>query len=551
MNSVLEAVVIFPLTAGYIKYKRNGNDVRDGKISSIVVTAALLCVTLTLTLVLGALYHQKSAVPTNILWGIFTCKDFISIICIAALARVLYKNRRSLIERQRDYSIGRKILFLWIFGLGFLLFDGMNIAVNAYCDYIENSNHLLYVFGISTHVIALILTVSELGFITFFSKYRVCSTKLTNYAMFFILASNLADWVKGAVKEIFRKPTTWNGTEFHFHNCYTISPVKNFTKAHLYPILIPAQTEYSLLATLVLLGMMSPRSPSVTNDNTEDDISSTNLDYRDISSTGRETQTSFDECYDSEYNARETDMLIPSINGYVKNRGRLHLRPLSYYVTIGVGLILSLPLLLVTMIKSQTKTLDAYISFNACVTVATFFSISDLIIVWCTFHALRTQCKENESRPISSSEWLLIFSNFGLGIFQTFNISAFILSDNHHTSLDYFLFLRHPIVLINSFFQTILILQANRYGKFRTRNIDPCLRVENCFLLLHILSFMLWFTSIFTTKRLAAAMKDEKDVFGGHVWNIFLRVMWPINIFYGFHSAMDLYGLYKKFDERT
>ena len=556
MNSILEAVLIFPLTAGFTKWRHTGNDVRDGKISSAVITAALISVSLTVTLVFGALFHQRSAAPSNILWGFFTLKHFASIICIVALTRVLYKNKNNLLQRRPDYSIGRKILFLWIFGFGFVIQDGMNIAVNAQCDFIESRDHLIYTLGICSHLIGIAFTVSEMGFISFFSKYRVCSTKLTNYALLFILASNLTDWFKGVMREMFKaKGPSWfntNDTEFHYFNsCYSKSVIKTVTVKHLYPIILPAQTEYSLLATLVLLGMMSSRTSYGQDGSAADIIVNENNESREISSTDSVVQTSYDDRHDDEYYARESDRLLQSINGPVINHEQTRSRPLSFYVTIFIGLILSIPILVVTMIKSQTKMLGSYISTNAFITVGTFFSIAILVIVWCTFHTLRTQCRQDHPRPISSSEWLLIFSNFGLGIFRTFNISSFVLSDEPHTSLENFLFLRHPIVFINSFFQTILIIQAQRYKKLQTRNINPHLKVEHCFLLLHILNFVLWFTSIFTTKHLAAKMKDENRVFGPNVWDTFLRVTWPINIFYCFHSAMDLYGLYRKFDEKT
>ncbi|KAK3096938.1 hypothetical protein FSP39_004955 [Pinctada imbricata] len=429
MADVLRSIFIFPFTAGH---SRSGNflqDDRDAKISSAVLMSSLISVSVSCTLIFGILTTDNPHVPDNFLWAFYCLKNVLSFFCVVALCLVLYKNRHYLTEQKVDYALSRKIIFLWIFGLGFLLKDAINITINASC------------------------------------------------------AANASTV----------------GERHLFDGDYTLA------------------------------------------DETRND------GYQEINTNRR---PSYDNSYDDDYYARESDRLLNSINCSIETRAD---RPksMSFFLSIAAGLIMSIPLLVVTMIMSRKFGEKHAIPVNAYRTVEAIFNVCLLIVVCFGFHSLRMQCREYRKKPITSAEWLLIFSNFGLGMCRTFNIAAFFLSKEPHSAMDTFVFCRHFVVFINSFWQTILIVQAGRYRKLHRTNRVSRISVENCFMVLHILNFMLWFISIFTIKDLTMASPDERNVYGKQVWDNFLKILWPINVFYCFHSSMDHYGLYRRFDKRS
>ncbi|XP_022337658.1 uncharacterized protein LOC111133498 [Crassostrea virginica] len=520
---VLYTVFITPLTAGNVIQSddSNGGSTRktDGSLSSMVTIACLTAI----TFVVIGIYAKsddpaKSTVAITTMTFVLTAMALFAIVLIAFLAFRKRHEWFSTANIDEDASEKFKGKFLWLFSLGIIMKNALELAINIDCSNQEKGKKFVTAFMI-VHIVSILYYCIQTGFISYFKDYKFKSSVRINYGILIVLLTNLTLWFTSIVCENedinLNNITDANGISEEIH-CFHNSSI-NTLRTHSLKFLTPCGIEYALLATSFMLSLW----PSVKK---EIQDSQESVDLVNIEESCDEYTPLFRRIHRQTASSESSPM-------HVSRRS-----PISFFLAILFGLLLNLPVIISTVLFFFDVNGSVVFNVFRDATMAAY-KLAMLIMVFILFyHITKYGRSNNVKKKLSSTEYILVFANAGTIAVCTFD---FIVSLNNHK---YILMSEKIIDIILTFLQTTLIMHSTRVTIRRT--LDSFLAAEYVCLLLSICNIVLWVGDSFN--NMENSVTNLQNNSNTKTNKVMKYVIFPILVFYRFHASIDLFGLFSR-----
>lgn len=148
---------------------------------------------------------------------------------------------------------------------------------------------------------------------------------------------------------------------------------------------------------------------------------------------------------------------------------------------------------------------------------------------------------------MNSSRYILILCTAGAVAYSTFGLIAGMMYQRmEFPTLSIALVIQKIFEIACTYLQTILILQSPAYNTVRDRKV--CIPVYKVHCVLFTINIIMWLVNSYMGKVVGSVMHIEASFYGDKYWKAVNDVVYPITIFYRFHTAMDIYQLYKKYE---
>jgi hypothetical protein len=209
------------------------------------------------------------------------------------------------------------------------------------------------------------------------------------------------------------------------------------------------------------------------------------------------------------------------------------------YLSAAVGAVFVIVLVIIVLAilteKKEVELHSLYVSLE--IYRITYFAIM-LCLVFFGFGLLYGQCVPiSNPRPISGSEYILLFSTLGMVMYLLFGVVAGI----HVKSGGSWNIAESIVNLILVYFQTVLMLQCYRYRRYRKLQF---LSMKNVLMILAVMNLGLWFTDSFLENRVPYINKVNYAMYHQRIWDFVNGTLFPITVFFRFQSSMILYELH-------
>ncbi|XP_062594095.1 uncharacterized protein LOC134255578 [Saccostrea cucullata] len=506
-SAVLRTILIpFSTAEAEVNSEENENDANE-EISPTLTFAHLVSC---LCVVLGIYSGKQTTDDTArfVVWGLV-----IGLVGCGLLALIVLICSNSFVQNQRDkevpkdYSLNLRVVFLWLFGLGVILKSAVYIAIKIECFSILSQDFIMYVSIFST-VLFICFIVLQMGTITYYRNYHFRKSTRINFAIVFLSLANFAVWLNSVVSNLNGIYATNPNETTHmkiFKNeseCFFSSKINKGLAQKLIPFfLLPTQVEFFILASSFVLSFWHSSSEQ----RTEIDL--------------EETGTISEESHE----------LLPLLPRSTENRA-------SNVVVIMISVILNLPTFLTWLLLSFVYTDNNIGLRNAYEICNCINAIATITIVYIAFdHLSKTYSMSKYQRSLTTSEIILVFSSAGVVAYSTYGL-LFALQGNfeEHSSV----FLRNFIEIIETFLQTSLLIQCQRYILSERRSS----LLSSLALILTITNLINWF--LYSIYQNIPAEGQEKIVGNRRNWAYVQTILVPLLIFYRFTSAMNSYSLY-------
>ncbi|XP_062592229.1 uncharacterized protein LOC134253668 [Saccostrea cucullata] len=524
---VLNTVFITPLTAGNVVQSENSYDgdarKTDGSLSSMVTIACLTAI----TFVVIGIYAKsddpgKSTVAITTMTFVLTAMALFAIVLIAVLAFQKRHEWFSPARVKEDASKKFKGKFLWLFSLGIIMKNALELAINIDCFDKENDKRYVIAFMV-VHIVSILYFCIQTGFISYFKDYNFKSSVRINYGILIVLLTNLTLWFTSVVGEnedfnFIRNKTMGIDEELEcFHN----SSIHDLREKTL-PFLNPCGIEYALLATSFMLSLWpSVKKEIHDSQELEDSVNMDNIE---------------ESCDEYTPLFRRRRRRIPPTEVRLQEPKRRN--PISFFLAILFGLVLNLPVIIASvLVLFRVDMYEPGMHANVRWSIMAAYKLSMLIMVFILFyHITKYGQSNNVKRKLSSTEYILVFANAGTIAVCTFD---FIVSLNKQ---NYILMTENIIDIILTFLQTTLIMHSTRVTIRKT--LDSFLAAEYVCLLLSICNIVLWVGDSFSNvENSVYTLADSKNFKTNKVMKY---VIFPILVFYRFHASIDLFGLFSR-----
>ena len=539
--SMIRRTISVPFCAGTC-FTEEGYRRQDGNISASVLGA---CIQTFAVICLVLMYLSDGGTSSEIpkvVWGFITATQLIGLLATIMLACHVHHNR-STWGNYRGYKFGaRKMFFLWLFGLAGVVQFGFIVAVNIYCFFTDNPNDeskTLDSLSLASNAVSMLFYAIQIGFISFFYKVKFESSKVVNYTMMLILTSTVLEYINAVLNDGLLDHSNPNITNIRW-KCYKSSPFKKaFTG--IYPYLLPAKIEFALLSSACFLKMWSTCNYGKNHRTPSEIRSSSASESEPLLQVNRFS-----------YHSLSTDLRGASVLANGTNIPSS--RPISLYVTLTVGTIITAPMLVIVCLALYVNPTgsdynELYINSWEGLRVTTEAILFVVLIM--TFHFLSTDSNIHvKAASFDCEEGILTLCACGTVGINCFGIYAGGMVDSElNTALTKtarFLIMECVLAIINIYLQTVLIIHANRVGPSFKR-IQSCIKIENLFMLLHILNIAMWLLLTLTSKQLTLLTPVQKKFFNEDKWKVIAHIFVPLFLFYRFQSALDLHHLFRKF----
>lgn len=517
---MLRSVVIFPLTAGNLT-KKNGR--HDGRIATIVFVGCSFAITA--VIMLFNFRQPFTAVTFDMVYFIISIFDVLAlvsmvIICVVSRGR----NSRWLSDDPvLHHELYLKIRFLWLLGLLCISSSSMKFVRNIHCwanhDYTDKGD---VIKGLYWNVSTVLYIFMQLGFVSYFSKFKFRGSLGIHYGMILMVTSNMLVWLYSFLHDsehLFnpgtKHSTTGNNSFIRF--CNGNSSLNNLLDT-LHPYMSPAYIEYALLAVSCFLGMWS----STDNENCENMNLQNTAAYEPI---GEESRS----------------LLDVTGNGVISTTRRNN-RSVSYYISLICGILLILPLIIgsLFLVIDLDGNNDIYFPFEI---YKILYSFILLLLNMVAFHKLRKECEfEKVLNTLGGSQIVLLCSGFADIIYRTFGLLAGVF-DKEKAGCAVIVF--NALNIFIDYLQTTFILQAHRYKKNRTSS--SFFSIVNICLLMTLLNFGSWIVESLAAIHFDNISAVEVHYYNSTFWYHVVHIVGPVAIFYRFHSFIDFHILYRYF----
>ncbi|XP_061197137.1 uncharacterized protein LOC133205354 [Saccostrea echinata] len=506
-SAVLRTILIpFSTADAEVYSEENENDVNEEISPTLTFAHLVSCLCVVLGIYSGKQTTDDTArfVVWGLVMGLVGCGLLALIVLICSNSFVQSPPNK---EMPKDYSLNLRVVFLWLFGLGVILKSAVYIAIKIECFPIVSDDFMMYLSVLSTFMFICFI-ILQMGTITYFRNYHFKKSTQINFVIVFLSLANFAVWLNSVVSSLNGIYATNPNETVHmktFKNeseCFFSSKIQKDLALKLLPFLLPTQMEFFILASSFVL--------SFWHSSTEQECWITEIDLEE---TGTD----------------ESQELLPLLPRNTENRA-------TNVAVIMISVILNLPTFLTWLLLSfvypdNNKGLRNSYEICNCVN-----SIAIIIIVYIAFdHLSKTYSTSQYQRSLTTSETILVFSSAGVVAYSTYGL-LFALQGNIEEHLA--LFLRNFIEIIETFLQTSLLIQCQRYILSWQRSS----LLSSLALILTITNLINWF--LYSIYQNVPAEGQEKIVGNRRNWAYVQTILVPLLIFYRFTSAMNSYSLY-------
>ena len=456
--------------------------------------------------------------PPTVVWGTQTSMTFLSAIVTFVIWFLVKRNaQRFLIEQRRnDVTLNIKLTFFWIFGLLNIFNSAMNMGANVDC-LLTNGRQpfpFSHVVSIFVHITEILFCIGQLGFLSLYGRFCFKPSPLINYGVSLIIIAHLLRWFRILFDSILNCSCvnwiTLNATLQE--DCFYSSDIFSIHDS-LFPYINPIITEYSLLSAALVVRMFV----NVFSDNSVQ--SHTNQEEPQETSLDR---ISNEESSSSEVLTRRT----------------------STYLSLSSKVVISLPMLVMYIYSSSSESNSTHLTWQIISTVYEFQVLSLLLFGKWEF---KRQFSETLNKETTSCGYrvILIFVTAGTVAYVTFGGIAGLM--NAKDPYSFLLFVKKIIQTIFIITQTLLILGIKNTS-FRSSPVQvKYFRVNRIFLCIFTVNTLRWLVdSVAMGHPTDNTLHVRQRQFYGHVyWRTIENTIFPINVFYRFLTAIEMYELYR------
>lgn len=522
-QEVLYSLFVVPFTAGNGMRTSNGLRIHDGSISTLAIAIYLIGVAFVTIYVSSSPVHDD---PDNAIRYFLMA---IVLIGICALTALWIKFRRQIRENEitvnyttNTNSTGLRLRFLWLFCIGLIVRAALSMARRFHN--IAVSYHLARSYvSIIWNVLLFFFSCLQTAFISYFRNTEIVGSLGVHYGMIFIVVANLSVWFDSIVTQerhffhLDNETMVVDKFGVETFNCINESSIVCFAE-NAFPYVLPLVAEFCLVSIGFLFQIWSTARRSM---------------VRNFLMTPNNPQDETTSLLNSEY--VEIDQRIPAQYGARRKSALLYLSAAVGAVFVIVLIIIELALLTE---KKEHELRSLYMSLEV---YRLLYFIIMVCLVFLGFGLLYGQCVPiSNTRAISGSEYILLFSTLGMVMYLLFGVVAGI-HFHSHGSLN---IAENIVDLILVYFQTVLMLQCYRYQRYRKLE---CLSIKNVLMLLAVMNLGLWFNDSFLQNRVPYINKFNYQMFHQKIWDFVNGTLFPITVFFRFQSSMILYELHHLF----
>ena len=553
--------ICFPLAIGNPVMHRNRPTNSDGKISSSVLVTCLIPILFVMMFVLSITPSVRN--PNPLSWGlveIWLAFGFLSSISLSIRA---YRRRAQYMFglRAPELSQNPKLLFLWIFGFGVIVHSGLNMSINIDCIIKGGrepfpGEQLLSVFS---HFGEIAFHVAQLGFISYFVNYRFISSVLLSYSMSVMLITHLVVWFYSIISSLRRSDILHpqNISLLNQTNCFWGSDI-NALRSKLAPYLSPVQLEYSLLSAAFLLKIWSVvdkeedttsyREPEYHTSQPEtDEETPLMLAHHSLPANFRSGGNSLSDQITAK-NIQSNHSVVFGIQQAVRRFREI--QPVSFYMIVLFSFLVITPVVVALMILISVRKTNLRMHFIWEI-IRTIFTCIHLAFLVLAFRCLKKRCflPQNPSRMEKRGiQYILLMSSAGAVAYSTFSIVSGMMckcDKNITHPLAIVITIEYIVNIVAIYLQTVLIMYGSTF-KGITRTQRTSSGDGSVFVFLMVTNFVSWFNNSFISNHLEKG-SIQHEFYSGVYWKIINETIFPFVIFYRFHSSMDMYELFRKY----
>ena len=208
-----------------------------------------------------------------------------------------------------------------------------------------------------------------------------------------------------------------------------------------------------------------------------------------------------------------------------------------------IGLFLTVPLLALDIYISLDKTITGYepvyVVYECC-WVANHATNLMLSLLGLRILAPVEFQGGNARRKSRIGDSMLLFCCLGIQMIHVFSFYGNIMSTQH--LVGHMVTLRQCVGFVETILQTMFIVQSTTLISHLQRHHKE---MKNILLTICIVNFALWISDSFV-KHIRVLSVPESKFYKDYYWNVVVDILYPLGIFYRFHSAFECYNLYGK-----
>lgn len=214
---------------------------------------------------------------------------------------------------------------------------------------------------------------------------------------------------------------------------------------------------------------------------------------------------------------------------------------LTAYAAIICGIMLSLPFF-ISFILTSFKTDNSVDLFRI---ISTIYEVEVLALLLFGKWKFKSQFHEKLIETTKSSRYHVIFLCITSGAvsYEAFGaIAGFMKAGNDLRCLLFFDKILQIVVII---IQTEIILHMKNIT-FRRRHVHVKYFTANrMFLCIFVMNILRWLVDSTVMKQKTNASFTQRQFYGEHYWDTIEHTLFPVNVFYRFLAAMEMYELYQ------
>jgi hypothetical protein len=514
-RAVKDAIITYPLTAGNAIPDGTGDHKSDGRIAATVTVTSLTSICFALIGVFANIQVENN-IAYMVTWAISEIIVIFAIVALIWISVLAYKNKDSWYQEDY-YPKGRKegakisITFLWIFGVATIVDKSVELSIDIEC---LNSNITIpentfskrwhWIFSDIAHIIFYCI---QLGFFSYFLRYRLGNHLAINYGVLSVLLTNAVQWFISLMEDIndYYKEGQISGLDKD--HCFWDSWILKKVMAALHPYLSPAMIEFFLLSAGLILGML----PS---DCTEEI---------------------------TEPSESESNELMPLLKDEqdIRVERSYEKHPATYFLFVIFTTVVNIILTIVNIVFTKVSP-ESYPVFCTLVVTDSVFKLlllGAIMIIYYRIHKFGQQQQNHGS--LSSGQYLFLLTTTGtLGIDVLGIIGGIQFSDLK----GYLYTMNNVFDVFLTIWQSILLIHIERIVLTEPRG--KLIPSELLCLYLAISNFVYWAVDSFIDVTYAESYHVSGWIVSADQWENIQEMLAPMLIFYRFHTFLDWYVVY-------
>lgn len=482
-------------------------------------------------------------------WNIMAVTSIIStIVTIVIWNRLRMRGINSIAYIVSDVAIKPKILFLWMFGFARMLSSALQLATGFHC--IQLSAIQLFpgefVLSTLTSFSDIAFVISQLGFLSSYSTCKLKKDTIVNFGLSTIILTHIVQWFRTLFSTLSKNDliSTSMTNDTNHTSCLNSNEFKSLME-NISPYIEPMSTEYSLLAVGIVLRLLPSSS--------DGHVSPTSTDKQTIhrwseSQNGPEERTSLLPVLGlsssrtvQRYNSCQCDSSLRE-NLSIS----VQLQVPSFYRCLLAAFLTCLPILIAVILNASCGS-DIQLSVGV---IQFIFKAELAVLVSLNFYLWYTQFKrQNVYSDKYDGKIILLLSTAGMLLYSTFGlIAGSVIDDRGLSYIATFLILQKLLELFVVVCQTSFIIKAQN---LHVQNLNPepkYISADKMFYMFFLIRVIMWVADSYIGKNTQKIMPIETEVYGDKYWKTINDMLYPVTMFYLFHTSIDFYQLYKKYE---